>query len=199
MRGISPAQRAKHLVRQEEVGPWQSYQPRRRWPAATPCQLLSMLAPNWATTVYVWASSMTERGWTALHLSASRGFKAVVQLLLEKGADIDAKDGNGWTALYSAASYGNEAMARLLLRKGADTEAKDVYGGTALERAVQLGRVAMVSLLLDRGTNPWNVDIEKIEKSSDRMDQTDFEVAVRKIQESKRMTNVKVEVQRIQD
>lgn len=48
----------------------------------------------------------------------------MVQLLLEHGADIEAKDGYGWTPLLLAAQKGHEAVVRLLLEKGANIEAK---------------------------------------------------------------------------
>jgi hypothetical protein len=36
---------------------------------------------------------------TALHYAASHGFNSVVELLVKKGADLNAKDANGRTAL----------------------------------------------------------------------------------------------------
>jgi ankyrin repeat protein len=71
----------------------------------------------------------------------------VVQLLLNKGADVEAKDKDGWTALIWAAQGGYEAMVRLLLDKRADVEAKDQYGWTALLWAAQEGHEAVVRLL----------------------------------------------------
>jgi ankyrin repeat protein len=51
----------------------------------------------------------------------SRGHKAVVQLLLEKGADLESKDNrNGQTPLSWAAERGHEAVVKLLLEKGAE-------------------------------------------------------------------------------
>jgi ankyrin repeat protein len=48
----------------------------------------------------------------------------MVQLLLEKGADVDAKADDGGTALYRAAGSGHEAVVRLLLEKGAYFDVK---------------------------------------------------------------------------
>jgi ankyrin repeat protein len=90
-------------------------------------------------------------GNTALAWAARRGHEAIVLLLLEKGADIEAKGYFG-TALVEAASGGYEAIVLLLLEKGADIEAKG-YFGTALVEAARKGHEAMVQLLLEKGAN----------------------------------------------
>lgn len=57
---------------------------------------------------------------------AARGDNAsIVQLLLENGADIMAKDSkHNQTPLSRAADRGHEAVVRLLLEKDADLEAE---------------------------------------------------------------------------
>ncbi|OBT40534.1 hypothetical protein VE00_08988 [Pseudogymnoascus sp. WSF 3629] len=60
--------------------------------------------------------------------AAANGHEAVVRLLLEKGAHIEAKFNRGCTTLHKAADNGHEAVVRLLLEKGADVEAKDNNG-----------------------------------------------------------------------
>ena len=47
-----------------------------------------------------------------------------MKLLIEKGADIDAKDGNGDTALHWPAAGGLCGIIRLLMEKDANTKAK---------------------------------------------------------------------------
>jgi ankyrin repeat protein len=59
-----------------------------------------------------------------LHLAASEGNKAVVQQLLENGADIDTKDSDGCTALHWAGSEGHKAVVRMLLEEGTEVEVK---------------------------------------------------------------------------
>ena len=89
--------------------------------------------------------------------AASLGQKMVVQRLLEKGADVNAKR-DGLTALQWAARFGYEAVVRLLLEKGADINEKG-NGGTALVLAAWKGHWAVVRLLLENGADidaKWN-------------------------------------------
>ena len=65
-------------------------------------------------------------------VAAFYGRKEIVELLLSKGADVNAKDSKGETALMVAAFYGRKETVELLLSKGADVNAKDNEGKTAL-------------------------------------------------------------------
>ncbi|KAK7498759.1 hypothetical protein BaRGS_00009851, partial [Batillaria attramentaria] len=74
-------------------------------------------------------------GWTPLHEAANHDHKALVELLLDAGADINDRGGelcNGITPLIDAASCGNMDVVQLLIKRGANTLAKDTNGSTAL-------------------------------------------------------------------
>lgn len=90
---------------------------------------------------------------TMLFWAAESGHEAVVQLLLQKGADIEVTDDSGQTPLFQAAENGHEAVVRLLLKKGADIEATDDSDQTALLRAAKNGHEAVVQVLLKNGAN----------------------------------------------
>jgi hypothetical protein len=78
-------------------------------------------------------------GKTALQIAAGTGNVAVVQLLLDRGADINAPDVWGGTALFCAAISAQPEMVKLLLKRGADANPND-DGATALGFAAhQLG------------------------------------------------------------
>ena len=55
-----------------------------------------------------------------------------VRILLEKGANVDAKTNNGRTALIEVSARGRTDIVKMLIDKGADVNAKDNDGGTAL-------------------------------------------------------------------
>lgn len=70
-----------------------------------------------------------------------------MHLLLEKGANIEAKNKKGKTALIWASCNGHTTMVQLLLASGARKETMDNYGKTALDWAEENVRTAVVALL----------------------------------------------------
>ncbi|KAL5093393.1 hypothetical protein Trisim1_011197 [Trichoderma cf. simile WF8] len=90
-------------------------------------------------------------GRSPLSYAAESGNQATVRLLLDRGAELDAKDPMGRTPLLHAARSGSEAIVRLLLDRGAELHAKDEMGRTPLSHAAQSNSKATVNLLLDRG------------------------------------------------
>ena len=70
--------------------------------------------------------------WTPLHHAARAGDAAMVRLLLENGADLEARDPGGTTALHYAAYWGHPEVAQVLLAAGADPNALDRAGYTPL-------------------------------------------------------------------
>ena len=92
-------------------------------------------------------------GMTPLHVAAAMGQKDTVQLLLAKGADVNAKSNDGETPLQVAAITNSKDVAELLLDKGADIDAKDAHGVTPLYYAVARGGRDMVELLLTKGAD----------------------------------------------
>ncbi|WZH42152.1 LOW QUALITY PROTEIN: Serine/threonine-protein phosphatase 6 regulatory ankyrin repeat subunit B [Fusarium acuminatum] len=109
----------------------------------------------WETT-YMQATE----NFTDLMVASFYGHRVVVKLLLERGAEVEAKDSkHGRTPLSWAAVNGHEATVKLLLDKGADVEAKDkVYGGTPLWWAAENGHEAIVKLLFDKGAGAESKD-----------------------------------------
>ena len=86
-------------------------------------------------------------------MAARRGNAEAVNLLLSRGADVNAKADNGTTALFAAASRGHGEIVSLLLSNGADVDAERTDGETALLQGSRNGHGEVASLLLSSGAD----------------------------------------------
>jgi ankyrin repeat protein len=93
------------------------------------------------------------QGLTALHIAVGQGQTEMVELLLEKGANVDARQQAQATPLHIAASTGNEAIVRLLLAREPEVNAQDHKGRTPLMAAASNGHTEIVHQLLDAGAD----------------------------------------------
>ena len=95
-----------------------------------------------------------QSGATMLSIAALMGHTEVVALLLEHGADVNARSRDGGTALHTAAFLGRAETVKLLLEKGADTTLRNNTGSTAIEGAklnwlITKGIVGMLQIEVD--------------------------------------------------
>ena len=116
---------------------------------------------------------------TALNIAAAKGYKDIIKILLENGADMNTKNEYGQTALISTSmchivnefswfiyatenndSEGHKEVLKFLLKNDADINAKDNFGRTALFHATKCGNKDIVEILIQSGadinTKDWN-------------------------------------------
>ena len=86
-----------------------------------------------------------------LHAAAAGKHRALVDLLLGSGADVNARQEGGWTALHAAAQDGDTPMIASLLAHGADANARNDAGQTPLTIARSHGQAEAVELLGQHG------------------------------------------------
>jgi serine/threonine-protein phosphatase 6 regulatory ankyrin repeat subunit B len=82
----------------------------------------------------------------------------MVHVLLNAGADINARDESGSTALQDASSGGHEQIVQTLLDAGSNVNARDGSGSTALQNASSGGHEKIVQTLLDAGADAALID-----------------------------------------
>lgn len=82
-----------------------------------------------------------------IHAAAAARQIEIVKMLVENGADVNAKQQQGFVPLHAAAQNGDAEMTKLLLDHGADAKARSDNGQTALDLAMLQGHAKAVELL----------------------------------------------------
>ena len=116
------------------------------------------LLPECQTLIQLGAD-VNKPGWAPLHYAATRGHLAVMSLLLDEHAYIDAASPNGTTPLMMAAHYGSPSAVKLLLEADADPTLKNNLGLNAFDFAQRNNRLesaAIISAFI-RGRQPKGV------------------------------------------
>ncbi len=96
---------------------------------------------------YVEATAENASKVRPLHSAVAGESLAVVQALLAKKPDVEARQERGFTALMAAAARGSEPMVTALLDAGADPSAENDDGKTALDFAREHGHDELEGLL----------------------------------------------------
>lgn len=96
-------------------------------------------------------------GWTALLLACDNASnadgEAIIKLLLDAKANVEARTGDGDTSLHRACIKGSVDVAKILASYGAKFTCLDEYGWTPLHVASSKGHVALIT---------WMADVAKV-------------------------------------
>lgn len=84
---------------------------------------------------------------TPLASAAAAKQTGIARLLIEHGANVNARAAGGHIPLHEASANGNIELVRLLIEKGADVNAKTDDGKTPLDFAIEYKREEVVELL----------------------------------------------------
>ena len=85
--------------------------------------------------------------WSALHYAVFAGQKEAAALLMEGGADINARSSNGSSVLMMAVYEGHDELVKQLVTRGADTSVKNDRGEGALEWAFKFKRLGIARMV----------------------------------------------------
>ena len=101
-------------------------------------------------------------GMSWLMWAARSGHTEIVELFVNHGADVNAKNEYDATALWYAAGRNTE-MVTLLLENGAELNGKDMFSRSPLTSAACEGKTDIVKLLLENGAdiedNEYNMEV----------------------------------------
>ena len=92
-------------------------------------------------------------GGSALHAAISADDTEMVRILVEGGADVDARDPFGETVLHAAIDGNSPEIVEILVAAGANVDAKDSLGEPVLHRAIMKGDSDLVRILVDAGAD----------------------------------------------
>lgn len=103
-------------------------------------------------------------GWTPLMVAGSSGSVPLVELLIQRGAQVNrkAKAGtslDGMTPLMAASHRGNNQIVELLIQNGAEVEALSSTGMTALLVAASQGHESTVQVLVQHGAKVTDEEV----------------------------------------
>ncbi|ULA60479.1 MAG: ANKREPREGION domain-containing protein [Nitrospira sp.] len=87
----------------------------------------------------------------SIHIALTESTPTRTQVLLDRGANIEARNARGATPLITAAARGNLTLVLLLLNQGAEVDARDREGNTALHEASLQSHLPCVEALLTAG------------------------------------------------
>ena len=84
---------------------------------------------------------------TPLHAALAGRRNDVSKMLIEAGADVNARQHGGWVPLHAAAANGDREMVELLIARGADRAAVNDAGVSAAAIARERGHAALADSL----------------------------------------------------
>jgi len=81
-------------------------------------------------------------------------YRSVLDLLVQKGINIDAKNKHNEAPIHFACMTGNVHAVGFLLERGADCNLRTLLGETPLHYAIRTASIKLVRLLMENGADP---------------------------------------------
>lgn len=107
-------------------------------------ELVALLLDHGA---FVGTIEVKKEPFTPLHETSRLGSDAICELILQRGANVNARDFLGRTPLHHAVKHKRLVVARSLVSARADIEARNIFQRTALHYAYRRNSAPLVKLL----------------------------------------------------
>lgn len=111
-----------------------------------------------------------KRGWTAVMVAAAKGHGEMLEMLVSRGADVNARDAKGMNVMHNLAADKDAELRYEVVEYLLGTEclidgaqARDQVGRTPLHWACATGKPRMVEMLLNRPRGPI-ADVNAVEQ-----------------------------------
>jgi len=85
--------------------------------------------------------------YSELHIAAYNGCNEIIELLIENGADINARNKRGETPLMYAIENGKVQTAKIFIDKGADIKATNRSYESAMDYAIRYKQYEIIDIL----------------------------------------------------
>lgn len=109
-------------------------------------------------------------GFTPLHAAAAYGRISIVRQLIDKGADVNARDKEGQTALMKAVWNSHADVVGVLIQRGANLTASDAQGNTAVNMAKVKNDRRVLDTLVKVGITELKENLDKLTPASKKSD-----------------------------
>jgi ankyrin repeat protein len=97
-----------------------------------------------------------------LIVAADKGDSTQLQMLIRRGANVNATTYEGVTPLMFAALNNHIAIVKILLKNGAKNDIRTIDGKTALILSIEAGNIEVAELLIRNGADPDISDNKKV-------------------------------------
>nr|XP_046249206.1 ankyrin repeat domain-containing protein 27 isoform X2 [Scatophagus argus] len=125
------------------------------------CDLCDLQLSGWLNDPsIVTPFSRDDRGYTPLHFAALCGQSQLIDLLVHKGAPVNATDYHTLTPLHLACQRGYQGVTLLLLHYKANADAQDNNGNTPLHLACMYGHEDCVKALVYYDVQTCRLDLQ---------------------------------------
>lgn len=96
-------------------------------------------------------TAVNKYGETALHIAVIGGQTGIARILLDSGANVNAKDHNGWTPLFFSGKRPNKDLVELLIQHGAQVNISSNSGWTPVHALAVSDNSELIRLLAKNG------------------------------------------------